>query len=293
MGKSALALRLAPRFNAQIVSADSRQVYRYLDIGTAKPSLKVQAQIRHYMIDLVEPDETYSAARFAEEGRRVLRRIASEGSTSFVVGGTGFYVRALLQGVSLPAVPPDPDLRADLHREAREHGVEGLYGRLEKLDPASATRVHPRNLPRIIRALEIVDHTGGPVPQPAALSEEPALYIGLNMDRERLKEVADQRVLQQVECGLVIETRTLLEMGYSAASPALDGFGYRQMISYLRGDLSLPQAISEYQTATRRYIRRQMTWFRADPRIHWVDAENDVDEAAATLIERWLECPTG
>ena len=286
VGKSALAMRLAPRFNADIVSADSRQVYRYMDIGTAKPSLAEQGSVRHYMLDLVEPDETYTAGSFKREGARVLRRIAAEGRLALIVGGTGFYLRALLDGLDLPAVAPDERLRQQLRAEAETQGPDALYARLRALDPRSADRIHPNNLPRVIRALEIVDALGGPVPSGRAVQHR-ALYIGLTMDRAMLRAVADRRVLKQVEAGLVRETEILLAMGYSAEAPALSGFGYREMVRYLRGGLSLDEAIAAYQIATHQYIRRQMTWFRQDARIHWLDADT-AEEAALPLIGDWL-----
>lgn len=278
-------MRLAPRFDADIVSVDSRQVYRYMDIGTAKPSRAEQAAVRHYMLDLVEPSETYTAGAFAAEASRVLDRIAAEGRAALLVGGTGFYLRALLDGLVLPPVPPNDSLRARLRAEAQAGGSAALHSRLRAADPLSAQRIHPNNLPRVIRALEIVEALNGPVPS-AEASERRALYIGLQMDRAALGEVADRRVRAQMDAGLLEETRALLAMGYNPNSPALSGFGYREMVRHLRGELTLDEAIAAYQTATRQYIRRQMTWFRADSRIHWLEAGED--ERAATLVEEWL-----
>jgi tRNA dimethylallyltransferase len=289
VGKSALALHLAQQFGGEIVTADSRQVYRYMDIGTAKPTPHDQAVLPHWMIDLVEPSEVYTAGRYRAEGERVLRRLAAEGRPAFVAGGTGFYIRALLDGVRLPQVEPDTALRARLREEAEQQGAEALWRRLEEIDPRSAARIHPNNLPRTIRALEVTEKLGAPVPSPAAGRRYPVLYIGVTMDRSRLHGIADRRVLSQVDSGLADETRLLLAMGYDSSSPALDGFGYRQMVAYLEGRSTLDQAIRDYQTATRRYIRRQMTWFRSDPRIRWLDAaESPVDRATA-LARTWLD----
>ena len=295
VGKSALALELAGELEADIVTADSRQVYRYMDIGTAKPSLADQARARHYMIDLVPPDEGYSAHRYREEGRRVLRRLGAAGRVALVVGGTGFYVRALLEEVSLAEVPPNPLLRVRLRQQAEAEGAGALHHRLAELDPRSAERVHPNNLPRVIRALEIVAALGGPVPPPVGRPSVagspavvPALYLGLTMDRTMLREIANRRVLGQVEAGLVEEARLLLEMGYAPSLPALQGFAYRQMIAYLEGRCSLEEAITSYQTASHQYIRRQLTWFRADPRIQWIDAGDRPGAIARELAARWL-----
>lgn len=293
VGKSALALLLAERFGGEVITADSRQVYRYMDIGTAKPSLQERARVPHRMIDLVEPSQAYSVSTYREEGEKVLRRLAAERKPAFVAGGTGFYIRALLDGLSLPQVTPDPDFRAQMRREARDIGAVELWKRLEQVDSASAARIHPHNLPRLIRALEVVNGLGGPVPwlEPGPAHE--ALFIGLAMDRTRLHAVSDARVDAQIEAGLVDETRHLLVMGYDPTGPALDGFGYREVIAYLDGRLSLPEAIAAYQAATRRYIRRQMTWFRSDDRIQWFDAERNQEDRISELVGDWLARSSG
>jgi tRNA dimethylallyltransferase len=287
VGKSRLAIQLAGQLNGEILSADSRQVYRYMDIGTDKLGMADRAGIPHHMIDIVTPQDTYSAQRFAEEGRRVLRRLAAKQRPALVVGGTGFYVRALLDAPSLPPVPPDAMLRAELRRDAANLGPEALHRRLAALDPQSADRIHPHNLPRIIRALEIVEKTGNPVPASTG-SALPALYIGLQRERRELWEIADRRALQQVRGGLPEETRLLLAMGYAPELPSMQGFGYRHMVAYLRGELTLADSLAQYRTAQHRYIRRQMTWFRADERVIWLDAGESVHERALTIVTGWL-----
>lgn len=288
VGKSRLALELAEELRADIVTADSRQVYRYMDIGTAKPSRAEQACVRHYMIDLVTPDEPYSVKRFGVEARRVLERVRAMGRVAFVVGGTGFYVRALLDDMSLPAVPPNPPLRAELKADAQAHGSGALHARLAAVDRSSASRIHQNNLPRIVRALEIVEYLGAPVPPQPSVPGTPALYLGLHRDRERLYRAADARVRAQVRAGLVEETRLLLEMGYGFDLPALAGLGYREMVAYLRGEIALERAIERYQAATRHYIRRQLTWFRQDRRIVWLDAGPRAPDEARMHVGRWL-----
>jgi tRNA dimethylallyltransferase len=262
-----------------------------MDIGTAKPSKDEQALVTHYLIDLVEPNETYSAVRYRREGLRVLRRIGAGGRIALVVGGTGFYIRALLDGLSVPDVPPNAEFRARMHEEAQKLGPVGLHERLRRLDPASAARIHQNNLPRLIRALEIIENRRGPVPASSPGQSIPTLYLGLSMERAQLRRVADERVVNQVRCGLVEETQQLLEMGYEADTPAMQGFAYRQIVSYLSSECDLATAIADYQAATHRYIRRQMTWFRADGRIHWIDAGSDTVPTAHHLIERWLSNP--
>lgn len=288
VGKSALALRLSERFDGDIITADSRQIYRYMDIGTAKPTPAERAALPHYMLDLVEPDETYSAQRYALEAGRVLRRSVAAGRVPMVVGGTGYYIRMLLDAPVIPPVPPDEGLRQTLRAEVEEMGAVALHARLAALDPASAERIHPNNVPRVIRALEIIRYLGTPVPPASAGTEIPALFLGLRMNREDLWARADRRVLEQMDAGLLEETWLLLEMGYGPASPGLQGFGYRQMIAHLEGRYALPEAVAEYQTATHQYIRRQMTWFRQNPRITWLEAAEQPFEQAADLVERWL-----
>jgi tRNA dimethylallyltransferase len=288
IGKSALALKLAEALDADIVSADSRQVYRYMDIGTAKATRAEQACARHYMLDVVAPDETYSAQRFAQEARKVLRMMGSEGRIALVVGGTGFYLRALLDSLKLPDVKPDPRLRERLRLEAHESGPAKLHARLASLDPASAERIHKNNVNRLVRALEIVIATGKPVQSPEATPAIPALYLGLTMSRAALRERANHRVLEQVGAGLVQETDRLTAMGYATDRGPLSGFGYRQAIDHLQGRSTLQEAVARYQVATLQYIRRQDTWFRSDPRIRWLDVSEQTESAAMKEIESYL-----
>ncbi|HEX6510233.1 MAG TPA: tRNA (adenosine(37)-N6)-dimethylallyltransferase MiaA [Chloroflexota bacterium] len=288
VGKSTLALQLAPEFGAGILSADSRQVYRYMDVGTAKPTLREQALVTHYMIDVVEPSETYSAQRFATEAARVLIAHSEMKRPIFVVGGTGFYVSALLDGLSLPSVAPNPALRARFRAEAEADGPAGLHRRLQELDPASAARIHWNNLPRLVRALEIVETLGGPVPSRPRNAGVPAMFVGLNMERETLYEIADRRIQEQMRLGLQEETARLLRMGYSPSSLALGGLGYREMVQLVQGRTTQEEAVASYQAATRRYIRRQLTWFRGDSRINWVAAGPDSIALVRHQVERYL-----
>jgi tRNA dimethylallyltransferase len=241
------------------------------------------------MLDLVQPDEQYSVELYRREAVKVMRRIAARGRLAFVVGGTGFYVDALLGRMAPASVPPNPPLRERLRREAEDGGAERLFQRLVELDPASAARIHPNNLPRVVRALEIVDALGGPVPAPRPTDEVPALVLGLMRERQQLWEVADRRVLEQIEAGLIDETEWLLAMGYRPESPALQGFGYRQMVDYLQGRIDEAAAISQYQQATRQYIRRQMSWFRREDSVRWLEVGADLVERARRTIGDWLK----
>lgn len=287
VGKSALALALARRYDAEIVSVDSRQVYRYMDIGTAKPTRAEQAEVRHHMLDLVAPDAPYSAQRFVSEGNAVLRRLAALGRPALVVGGTGFYLRALLDRPGFPPVPPAPEMRASLTAQAEREGVESIHRILAARDPRTAARIHPHNLTRVIRALEVVEALGA-VPEPALGEPIPTLYLGLTTERKTLHRRIAERVRAQLQAGLVAETATLLTMGYEPACDALTGFGYREMVAHLQGRMSLADATERYTAATRQYARRQYTWFRADPRVQWLDIEDRLCERAATSIDGWL-----
>jgi tRNA dimethylallyltransferase len=288
VGKSRLAMELARVFDGEIVSADSRQVYRYMDIGTDKASCADRAEVSHHMIDVAAPDDVYSAQRFRVEAERVLRRLAAQRRVAFIVGGTGFYIRALLDSLLLPPVEPIPALRRRLEREASAGGSDALHRRLAERDPTSAARIHPKNLPRLIRALEIVEQTGKPVPAELSKTSIPALYLGLRRDRRELWRLADQRALEQVRAGLPEETRLLLEMGYDAGLPSMQGFGYKQMVAYLRGTMTLADALAGYRLAQHRFIRRQMTWFGGDERIAWLDAGDAVERRAREMVSEWI-----
>jgi tRNA dimethylallyltransferase len=270
------------------VSADSRQVYRYMDVCTAKPSPEDRASVPHYMIDVIEPSETYSAQRFASEAQKILIAMEFQRRPVFVVGGTGFYVSVLLDRRSIPSVSPDPTLRDTLRAEAESAGAPAMHRRLQALDPVSALRIHPNNLPRIIRALEIVELTGGPVPVDAGRSPVPALYLGLDLERSALHRVADERINEQLQMGLVDEVEILLAMGYVPTLPALDGLGYRQIIQYLHGKTTREDAVEQYKIATHQYIRRQLTWFRKDTRIEWLPVDATTGVALRDRVGRFL-----
>jgi tRNA dimethylallyltransferase len=240
------------------------------------------------MIDLVAPDERFSVQRFTLEATRVLHRLAAAGHIALVVGGTGYYVRALLDRPGIPEVPPDPVLRARLTEEVERAGNAAVHARLAKLDPASAIRVHPNNTPRLLRALEIVERLGGPVPNQPASRPIQTLYLGLDMERAELRRHVDERVKDQIRAGLVDETRLLLAMGYDPSLPSLSGLGYREMVAFLQGRIDLPAATNRYQMATHQYVRKQRTWFRSDQRIVWLDSGHDATKRALEEVDRWI-----
>ncbi len=293
VGKTALSLDLAKRFRGEIVSADSRLLYKGLDIGTAKPTVEERARVSHHLIDVTTPDRPLSLAEYLDLARRAIQQIHHRGHVPFLVGGTGQYIWALIEGWQAPPVPPDEDLRARLMEEAREHGPRVLYERLRTLDPEAAAIIDPNNVRRIIRALEVIRHTGQPFSRQRRKEPPPyrTLIIGLTRPRQDLYRRIDERIEAMIRAGLVDEVRALLEAGYDPDVPALTGIGYRQIVDYLRGRISLEEAKQAMRKATRRYVRHQYNWFRLDdPRIHWFDLSRpDARERISTLIKQWLE----
>jgi len=268
-GKSELALRAAERTRGEIVTADSRQVYRGMDIGTAKPTAAEQARVRHHCIDLVDPDEPYDAARYQRDGHAALAEIAARGVTGYVVGGTGLYVRALLDGLTLDAAPTDRQLRATLEARAVAEGGEALHRELARIDAAAAARVDPRNARRVVRYLEIALLAGHVPAQRGARIGGPR--IGLDPPRAWLDAQIESRVRRMVDAGVLDETRSLVERGFAPRLPSMSGHGYAHWAAHLRGDLALEDAIAATAKDVRAYSRRQMTWFRRDPLIRWID----------------------
>ncbi|HTJ60828.1 MAG TPA: tRNA (adenosine(37)-N6)-dimethylallyltransferase MiaA [Candidatus Saccharimonadales bacterium] len=268
-GKSALALRAAARSGGEIVSADSRQVYRGMDIGTAKPTAAERRRVPHHCIDLVDPSEAYDAARYQRDGRAALADIASRGKIAYVVGGTGLYVRALLDGLLLDAAPTDPEVRAGLERRAETEGAAALHRDLARIDPAAAERVDPRNARRVVRYLELAT-LAGRVPQQREVGVA-ARRVGLDPPRAWLDERIGARVRQMVDGGVLEETWRLVETGLDPRLPSMSGHGYVHWAAHLRGEVGLDAAIAATAKDVRAYSRRQMTWFRRDPEIRWVD----------------------
>lgn len=268
-GKSALALRAAERSGGEIVSADSRQVYRGMDVGTAKPTAAERARIPHHCIDLVDPSEPYDVARYQRDGRAALADVASRGKTAYVVGGTGLYVRALLDGLLLDAAPTDPELRARLERRADAEGPAALHRELARIDPAAAERVDVRNARRVVRYLELA-MLAGRVPQERE-AKVAARRIGLDPPRAWLDQRIGARVRQMVDDGVLEETRRLVDGGVNERLPSMSGHGYVHWAAHLRGEIGLDAAIVATAKDVRAYSRRQMTWFRRDPDIRWVD----------------------
>jgi tRNA dimethylallyltransferase len=277
-GKSGLAMDMALRFGGEIVNADSMQVYRWMDIGTAKPSAEERGRVPHHLLDVVDPDKDFNAADYRTLALPALQQIRSRGKTAFVVGGTGLYIRVLLGGlIHLP--PSDPDFRKGLQAEMAEQGTGGLHARLKSLDPESAERIHPNDRVRITRALEIIHLTGkpfSPMIREHGFKDSPfrALKICLQIGRDQLYHRIDARSVHMFEMGLLGETAELLERGYSPDLKPMNALGYRHMIRVIQGRWDLGRCLERLQADTRRYAKRQLTWFRADPEMVWLNPKN-------------------
>ena len=274
-GKTALAIGLAQRLGGEIVSADSRQVYRSMDIGTAKPTAAEQKAARHWLIDVAAPGEGFTLATYVDLARAAIDDIHGRGRTAIICGGTGQYVWALLERWEVPRVAPDRELRAHLEGVAATSGVDALIAELRAVDPASAERLDARNVRRVIRAIEVTRATGTPFSdwQRRGHSDEATPVIGLSMPREALYNRIDQRVDAMFAAGFVDEVRHLIQQGCACDLPAMSGIGYRQVCEHLQRAVPLADAVARVKTESHRLARMQRAWFREDdPRIHWIDA---------------------
>jgi tRNA dimethylallyltransferase len=289
-GKTALSLELADALGGEIVSADSRQVYRGMDIGTAKASPAARARVPHHLLDIVNPDQALTLAEYQRLAYATIDDILARGRLPFLVGGTGQYVHAVVEGWNIPAVAPRPELRAELEAIAQAEGVETLHRRLASLDPVAAGRIDRRNVRRVIRALEVCLVTGRPISELQRKNPPPyrIVQIGVTHSRPELYSRIDARVERMIADGLVDEVRRLVACGYGWDLPAMAGLGYQQIGQYLRGEISLAEAIALIKRGTRRFVHQQYTWFRLDdPGIRWVDGSKvDVKELCADLSRR-------
>jgi tRNA dimethylallyltransferase len=290
IGKTRVAVALAEHWPIEVVSVDSRQVYRRMDIGTAKPTADERRAVRHHLVDVVEPDERYDAARFVREASGAIAAARSRGRWPILVGGTGLYYRALVRGL-LPRPPADPALRTSLQTEARTAGPEALHRRLHSLDPDAAARLHPRDVLRVSRALEVALQTGEPARRTGAgaWEEAPAerayrvVAVGLTAPRPALYAALDARVDRMVAAGLLDEVRALLAAGFSTALPAMQGIGYRHFAPVAQGGGFEP-AVTVMKRDTRRYAKRQWTWFAREPDLTWLEiAPGDVSPALVEI----------
>jgi tRNA dimethylallyltransferase len=290
-GKTALAQEIIKHFTGEIISADSLQVYRYMDIGTAKPTSEERNVVKYHLIDICYPDEEFSAALFCEEAKRVISNLKKRKKRALVVGGTGLYIKALTSGL-IEGGEVDDSIKDRLQQEAQRGGGEQLYRLLRKLDPITAHQLHPRDTYRIIRALEVVERTGQPISfyrQSHRFQGEPyyVLKIGLNMKRDELYHRIDRRVDEMMERGFKEEVQRLLEMGYKPSLKPMKALGYKQLVEYLFGQCDFSTAIERIKRDTRRYAKRQITWFKADRQIHWVTYPEDRDTIFTMIDEFW------
>jgi tRNA dimethylallyltransferase len=291
VGKTALSLHLAQALAGEVVSADSRLLYRGMDIGTAKPTPEERARVPHHLIDVAEPDETVGLAEFQERAYSAIGEVHARGKLPLLVGGTGQYVRAVVEGWRIPRVPPDPALRAKLEKEAEREGAEELHARLARLDPDAAQRIDARNVRRVVRALEVCLLTGRPISEQQGKRPPPyrILQVGLTRERAALYARADRRVEAMIAAGLEEEVRRLVEAGYGWELPAMSGLGYAQFKPYFEGQATLEQVVAEIQRATHRLIRHQYNWFRPDdPAIRWFDAADTTAEEIEEAIRSAL-----
>ena len=290
VGKTALAIYLAEVFNGEIVNADSRQIYRYMDIGTAKPNAIEQNRVRHHLLDIAEPDMVINLAEYQDQAYAAISDITTRGKIPFLVGGTGQYVTATIEGWRTPEVAPDLALRALLQAEADQLGAQTLYERLIALDPGAQTLIDSRNVRRVIRALEVCLVSGQPFSTQRLKIAPPyvVLELGLSMDRALLDTRLDARIDRMMDEGLLTEVRTLQASGYDRYLPAMSSLGYRQLGSYLANELTLEEAIRDFKVVTRQYARRQMTWFTRHGTPHWIDATTDVYSTSSELLKNWL-----
>jgi tRNA dimethylallyltransferase len=279
VGKSKLVLEWAEELGGEIISADSMQVYRHMDIGTAKPTLDDQRRVHHHLIDLVTPDEPFHAAFYRTLGRKTIDQLHQDGKPIWVVGGTGLYIKTLTQGLfSSPKI--DPRLRETLKQEAREKGTSFLYERLKGADAKTASHLHPHDLFRIVRALEVFDSTGVPISfyrEQHHFGERPyiTLKIGLETNREKLYHRIEERVDQMLEKGFLQEVEGLIAMGYGPELKPMQSLGYKQMAQFLSKEMEWEETVRQMKRDTRRYAKRQLTWFKADREVQWWDESAD------------------
>jgi tRNA dimethylallyltransferase len=291
IGKTATALSLASEFNGEIISADSMQIYRLMDIGTAKPTQEEMTRIPHHMIDIIDPDMPFDAVSYEKRARAHILSICRRHRLPLVVGGTGFYIKALIHGLC-EAIPSRPEIRERLQTESTAAGADALHQRLLARDPETASRLHPNDTYRIIRALEVIEITGKTLSshhQAHRFAHNAFAYlkIGLQMDRKALYERIDKRVEAMMAAGLLAEVQGLLSRGYASSLNAMQAIGYRHMADFLEGRQSLDEAVRTLKRDTRRYAKRQMTWFARDTDIHWTTP--DQLEAMRQLIRAFLD----
>ena len=291
-GKTTLSLKLSQLIPAEIISADSRQFYKHLAIGTAKPSKEQLQKVPHHLIDFLDPLENYDVSLFENDAEKIINEILKENKIPIVVGGSGLYVKALIDGIFDTDVKNE-EYRKELLQKRKEFGDEFLYNELKKVDPGSASKMLPQNWKRVMRALEVLHTTGEPIwkhyQKQYAHKEKKYLFkqFGLNWDRKILYKNIDNRVDEMIEAGFVEEVKNILEKGYDKNLNSLNTVGYKEIVQHLEGEISLERTIELIKRNTRHYAKRQLTWFRKDERIHWFDINNisELDQIAKKIIQ--------
>jgi len=289
VGKTAAAVELVSRIGGEIISADSMAVYVGMDIGTAKPSAEERTRARFHLIDLADPAKPFSVGEYQRLAHKAIEEVVSRNPPAIVVGGSGLYVRAAIDGLGASIPPPNEELRRRLTEEARVRGKEYVHARLAEIDPESARRIHPNNLKRVIRALEIYEATLTPASvvfetDSARAPRFPdSVFFGLTVGRDVLYARIEERVDAMMAAGLVEEVSALLARGVNPALPSMQGLGYKEIAGYLAGNYGIDQAVALLKKNTRRFAKRQLTWFRADPRIKWIDVQG-LDAAEVSKI---------
>lgn len=291
VGKTSVGIELAKYFNGEIVSADSMQIYRYMNIGTAKPTEAEQAEVPHHMINIIDPDEPFDAETYSTMARKKIRSLANKGTVPFIVGGTGFYIKALEYGLFDPG-PSNPTIRERLRAEAETYGPDFLYEQLIKADPDIATNIHPNDTYRIIRALEVYEMTGKGISihqNNHSFSDNlfRVLKISLQMERKELYERIDQRVDWMIEAGFVDEVQGLLNRGYHAGLKSMQSIGYRHITDFINKQISWDDAVRTMKRDTRRYAKRQFAWFNADDSVKWFEPRQM--EQLHSLVDGFLQ----
>ena len=280
VGKTALSIALAKRFSTEVISGDSMLIYRNMDIGTAKPSIEEQDGVVHHLVDIIEPTESFDVTTFIEMARAKIREINERGQVPILAGGTGLYIKALLEGYQFNVTPQNEAFRQEMETVAREQGVEELHRRLAEVQPETAARLHPNDIRRVIRALEVATFGGETVSQEKD-DETACLYdvavIGLTSERSLLYERINQRVDQMMADGLLDEVKGLLESGVPADAQSMKGIGYKELVAYLDGKCTLEEAVDEIKKGTRHFAKRQFTWYRKMPYIDWYEVKTKKD----------------
>ena len=293
-GKTRLSIELAKRFDGEIVSADSMQIYKYLDIGSAKPTEEERSEAVHHLIDFLEPDAEFSVADYTEMAHKVIADITERGKMPIMCGGTGLYINSVVDDITFGEIDTDYKLRAELEEFAAKNGNEALLEKLSEFDPVSAKKLHPNNLRRIIRAIEFYKVTGRTISSHQEMTKQtdsrydPIMFC-INFDRAKLYDRINKRVDIMIENGLLDEVKNLMDMGYTKALNSMKAIGYKELADYFNGERSLDEAVELIKQSSRRYAKRQLTWFRRDERIIWLDAEDDILQKAVLEVEKYYK----